>query len=77
MRVGKTVSARQLDFYSKLSQAVQHALGIVRMQQIAHVSHAFGQCSQQQHAIGDALGTGQTHCAVRGHQGREIEEFVL
>jgi hypothetical protein len=77
MRIGKVGFARRFDSNPKLSQTVQHAFGIIRVQQITHIGHTFGQRCQQQHAIGNTFGTGKAHGAVRRHQGREFKVFVL
>jgi len=71
------VIAKRLHLHAECAQGIQHAFGIVGVQQVAHCCRALRQRSQQQHAVGDALGTGQAHAAVRGHQRREFEGFVL
>ncbi|MCY1240214.1 hypothetical protein D9M72_530500 [compost metagenome] len=55
--------------HAERAQRLQHHAGVVGIEQIAHAGLARGQCGQQQHAVGDALGARQPDGAVGAGQG--------
>ncbi len=56
-------------------QRLEHALDIVRHEQVADVGLARGERGEQQHAIGDALRAGQAHGTSGAQHWGQIEKF--
>ena len=61
---------------AKRPQGIEHALGIIRSQQVAHLGFTFGQRGKQQDAVGNAFRAGQANRSGGGNQLGKIEEFV-
>src|SRR5690606_5459078 len=81
--IGKTASALYSviilagpgHLYTQTVHSLQHAIRIVRLQQMADLCSALSQGSQQQRAVGDAFGTRELHNALRAGNGLEIKKF--
>ena len=61
--------------HTERAQRVEHHAGVVGIEQRAHLRRAGSQRGEQQHAVGNALGAGQLHGAVRMACGRQIKKF--
>ncbi len=62
-----------LALHAERSKRVEHDARIVGIEQVRDRRLAFGQRGQQQHAVGDALGAGQSNRAVSAGKRSKIE----
>src|SRR5213078_1702842 len=67
-RIARDADAQKLE-------GVQHHAGVVGIQQVLDARLAVRQRGEQQHAIGDALRSGQLHRALHPRDRTEIEEL--
>ena len=61
------------DAHAQRRERVEHAVGVVGLEQALHAGAALRQRGEQQHAVADALGTRQRHRAVRVRGRRQDE----